>query len=119
MTTEQLRIFVVEDEALLALDLEDILSDLGHDVVGLAGSVRQALAFIEASDPLPDAAILDANLGGQSARPIADALSAREVYVVVASGYGPDELARLGFASPSINKPYSVEDLRSALLQAQ
>lgn len=116
---DRLRVLVVEDEALVALDLEDILTDLSHDVVGTAASVEQALAFVRNADMMPDAAIVDANLGGQSARPVVDALDAQGVNVVVASGYGATELARLGFENPSINKPYSARDIEAALLRSR
>src|SRR6056297_859023 len=113
--TERLRIFVVEDEALLALDLEDILVDLGHEVIAIAGSTELALEVLRDFDTPPDAAIVDANLGGQSARPVVDALCALSVAVVLASGYGRADLARLGFESPSIHKPYSSRDVAAAL----
>lgn len=115
--TDRLRILVVEDEPLVALDLEDILTDLSHDVVGAASSVEQALDFVDNGNPLPDAAIVDANLGGQSARPVVETFRANGIRVVVASGYGPTELARLGFDTPSINKPYSIRDVEAALLR--
>lgn len=114
-TAERLRILIVEDEALVALDLEDILADLGHDVLAIAASAEQALALLGDMDLPPDRAIVDANLGGHSARPVVDALRALGVAVVVASGYGKQELARLGFQSPSINKPYSSHDVETAL----
>lgn len=119
MGAEPLRVLVVEDEAMLALDLEDILHDLGHEVVGAVGNVGQAMAFVDACGSMPDAAIVDANLGGESSRPVADALASRDVYVVMASGYTSGELARLGFGSPSISKPYSRDDVRSALRDVQ
>ncbi|SRR6056297_1161577 len=113
--TERLRIFVVEDEALLALDLEDLLSDLGHEVVGTAASVDQALGFLREMKTPPDRAIVDANLGGNSSRPVVDALVTLGVPVVLASGYGRTQLAGLGFDRPSINKPYSSRDVEAAL----
>jgi DNA-binding response OmpR family regulator len=114
-TTDRLRILVVEDEALVAMDLEDILSHLGHDVVATAGSAEQAIAILDDMDQPPDKAIVDANLGGHSARPVIDALRRLGVGIVMASGYGKAELARLGFHSPSINKPYSARDVKIAL----
>jgi len=117
--SDRLTILVVEDEALVALDLEDLLIDLSHDVVATAASVDQALAFVRNADTMPDAAIVDANLGGKSARPVVDALDAQGVRVVVASGYGATDLARLGFESPSINKPYSARDIEAALLRVR
>ncbi len=113
--TERLRVLVVEDEALVALDLEDLLCDLGHEVVGTAASVDQALGLLRDMKTPPDRAIVDANLGGKSARPVVDALGTLGVPVVVASGYGRTQLAGLGFDGPSINKPYSSHDVEAAL----
>ena len=117
--SERLRVFVVEDEALLALDLENTLADLGHDVVGTAGSIETALDVLGRLDTPPDAAIVDANLGGRSARPVAEALSALGVPVVLASGYGSEELARFGFKTLSISKPYSPGDVAAALARSR
>lgn len=117
--TDRLRIFVVEDEALVAMDLEDILSDLGHCVVATASSAEQALALLGGMDLPPDRAIVDADLGGQSARPVVEALDRLGVRVLVASGYGKAELARLGFHNPSITKPYSPRDVETALSKAR
>lgn len=109
------RVLVVEDEALIALDLEGILEDLGHEVVGVAGGIEQALELLDSLDPPPDIAIVDANLGGRSSRPVVDALQERDVTVLVASGYGARELNGFGFDSPSINKPYTARDIEVAL----
>jgi DNA-binding response OmpR family regulator len=56
-----MKILVVDDEALIALAAKDILEEAGHDVIGPAGSVRQALAAVERERP--DLALLDINLG--------------------------------------------------------
>jgi DNA-binding response OmpR family regulator len=110
-----LRLLVVEDEALIAMMLEDILEDLGHEVIAVAASVSMALRAIESRRADFDAAILDANLNGASASPIASALRAAEIPFLLASGYEGAELRRLGFGETALRKPYRREDVRRAL----
>ncbi|HRD29207.1 MAG TPA: response regulator, partial [Caulobacter sp.] len=70
---EGLRLFLVEDEALVAMLLEDMLADLGCVVVDTAGSLDQALGRLEDIAGRADGAILDVNLGGEQVYPFADA----------------------------------------------
>jgi CheY-like chemotaxis protein len=81
-----LRILIAEDEALVAMMIEDIVTDLGCTVVGPAASVARALALIDGERL--DGALVDLNLGGEHARPIAEALVARGIPFVFVSGYG-------------------------------
>ena len=71
------RVFVVEDEMIVAWLLEDMPAELGCVVIGPAAKVDQALAMIEAK--AIDVAVLDINLNGEMSYPIADALAARGV----------------------------------------
>ncbi|PZN95104.1 MAG: response regulator [Alphaproteobacteria bacterium] len=80
------RILVVEDEYVIAMDLALELEELGFEVVGPAGSVSEALALVDRGDRL-DGAILDVNLRNERVYPVADALAARGVRFVFASGY--------------------------------
>ena len=111
----ELRLLVIEDEALIAMDLQDMLADLGHEVLGVSGTIDHALRLIEDCGDRVDAVLLDANLGGASARPIADLLRERNMRFIVASGYGREELRHLGFDGPSIGKPYRREEIDTAL----
>lgn len=79
------RILVVEDEMLLALDLQMILEDQGCEVLGPVPSAKRALALLERERP--DAATLDMNLNGQSSAPIAAALSEQKIPFLIISGY--------------------------------
>ena len=79
------RILIVEDEPMIALDLEDMLADADFEIAGVVSTLEAALRFIE--NHAFDAAILDANLGGASAAPAAAALAARSLPYVVLSGY--------------------------------
>src|SRR3954464_14730400 len=83
-----LRVLVVEDELLIALDLGSILDRLGRVVLGPAPTVPEALR-LPAADP-PDAALLDMNLRGTRATPVALALAlaGRGVPFAVVSAYG-------------------------------
>ena len=80
-----LRVLVVEDEALIALDLCLVLEDLGCRPVGPAASVGAALDLLRGS--FPDAALLDENLGTTLVTPVAEALAHRDVPFAIVSGH--------------------------------
>lgn len=84
----KLRILVVEDEMTIALMIEDMLTDLGHDVVELAMRLPRALAA--ARNETFDFAILDVNLDGHRSSPVAEVLIERGIPFVFATGYGSD-----------------------------
>jgi len=106
-------VLVVEDEALIAMDLESSLIALGFDVVGPVMSVKEALERI-GSHRL-DAAILDIKLRGEMVFPVADALVALGVPFVIVTGQSlavlPDHLRD----RPTMLKPYSKTELMSVL----
>jgi CheY-like chemotaxis protein len=107
------RVLVVEDEILLAWLLEDMLGDLGCAVVGPAASVKQALAMIDTE--AIDVAVLDVNLNGQLSYPIADALAARNVPFVFATGYDKVDLPEGYQAYPVLQKPFHGSELTDML----
>jgi CheY-like chemotaxis protein len=80
------RILIVEDEYIIAADLAQLLEGLGVTVIGPVGSVADALALL-AGEPAIDAAVLDVTLGTEKIFPVADALRARGVPFVFATGY--------------------------------
>ena len=103
------RLLVVEDEPLVALEIEAELTEEGAVVVGPAGSLEAAMRLIEA-EPI-DAALLDANLAGKPVDALAAALAARGVPFAFASGYGPSGLPE-GFRDrPLLGKPFGSEAL--------
>jgi CheY-like chemotaxis protein len=110
-----LKLLVVEDEAVISMDLECILEDLGHRVLGAAASVDRALELVNRFSADADGAVLDVNLGGTSSVPVAEALRARGVPFVVASGYERAELEQLGFVEKGVSKPYSATEIEHAL----
>lgn len=105
------RILVVEDEALVAMLLEDMLADLGCEVVGPAMRLDEGLELAQANGL--DAAILDINLGGERSYPIADLLDTRQVPTLFVTGYGHS--GRCGKADRVLQKPYQAPQLRAAL----
>jgi CheY-like chemotaxis protein len=105
------RILIVEDEGLVALQLQADLEDAGHSVVGPARSLAQGLHLAESEDF--DVALVDVSLGRDSSAPIADRLLARSVPFAFATGYAdsamlPEHLRRI----PRLSKPYAAEDVR-------
>ena len=105
------RVLIVEDAVLLAMELETALADAGAQVIGPAYELEEALAMLD--QPI-DAAVLDANLNGQSVAPVAQALAARGVPFVFATGYG-EVAGPGGFDAPVIRKPYDVTQVAAAV----
>ena len=111
---EGLRLLIVEDATLLALELEAGLVEAGATIVGTAGDVDEAMGHAEA--PL-DAAVLDVNLGGKLVTPVAERLAARGVPFVFATGYG-ERGAPGGFDAPIVRKPYNIHQIVRAVAEA-
>lgn len=110
------RILVVEDEMLIAMELEGVLEDEGCVAVGPAPTVCRALGLLDRE--LLDAAILDLNLDGLDASPIALALAERGVPFVVVSGYGGAEpLQPVLKAAPRLDKPVDHRRLVGVLIR--
>jgi DNA-binding response OmpR family regulator len=108
-----MRILVVEDEMLVSMLLEDMLADFGCSVVGPAPTIAEAMPL--ASGAEIDAAVLDLNLGGDPIFPVADALKARGVPFIFASGYGSGGLSEAHRGAPMLQKPFRQADLERAL----
>jgi PAS domain S-box-containing protein len=105
------RVLLVEDESLIAMMMEQTLRELDFDVVGPFGTVKDALAAVEHA--AVDAGILDINLGGEMAYPIARILQARKVPFVFMTGYGAETIAAAPFPDVRIfQKPLERETLR-------
>lgn len=111
------RILVVEDEYLIAMSLQDALENAGAVVVGPVPSIDKAIQTID-SEPNIDAAVLDVNLGGVLAYPIADMLIARKIPFVFTSGY-EDNVLRSRYAQvKNCPKPYLFQAMEEALVEA-
>ena len=107
------RVLVVEDEMLLGMLLEDMLTDMGHVVVGIVPRVIEALAA--AQREAFDLAILDVHLNGQAVFPVADALIERGIPFVFATGYGERGLPEQYRNRPILQKPFAKDDLEKTL----
>ena len=108
-----MRILIVEDEPLIAFEVEQTLTDAGFEIVGVAARVEEALAMID--DGALDAAVLDANLNRVSAAPIAIALTARGLPFIVTTGYTREQLPDGFKAWALIEKPCLPEQIIEAL----
>jgi len=111
-----MRILVLEDELLIAMDVEQLCRDHGaHDII----IVRSLGELQTAPEALPDAAIVDVMLGGESTLDFAKDLHARGIPFVFASGYTQsDEIFRDFPGVALVGKPYSGDDLMSAVAEA-
>ena len=112
---ENMKVLVVEDESLIAMQIESVLRAAGHDVVGPVGRLDRAVSC--ALDGRLDAAVLDVNLNGHLVTPLADILVERGVPFVFATGYG-EAGAPEGFDVPIVRKPYNVHQIVAALVEA-
>lgn len=104
------RVLVVEDEALIAAQIEETLAGAGYTVLGPAARVAEA--FDQLYVAAPDAALLDINLAGEASFPLAELLRSKRIPFAFCSGYGepailPDSLRD----TPFIAKPFETEEL--------
>lgn len=106
-----LKVLIVEDSLLLALELEAGLEDAGVVVVGCAAELSEALSMVEMDF---DVAVLDADLNGQSVAPVAEILRTMGRPFVFATGYA-DKAAPMGFDAPIVRKPYNVHQIARAV----
>jgi CheY-like chemotaxis protein len=107
------RVLVVEDEPMIRLLLDDMLTELGYSMAAEAGRLDEALAVAQQAEF--DLAILDVNLNGQPVTPVVDVLVERGVPFVFVSGYArrgiPDEHSN----TPLLQKPFHADGLARAL----
>lgn len=111
------RVLVLEDELLIAMFLDDLLVDAGYAVVGPASTVAEALAIL-AAQPLPDIALLDFHVAGETSLAVADTLAGRGVPMVFLTGYGREALPPPYRDRPVLTKPYEARELIAALTSA-
>ena len=109
-------VLVVEDNMIIGLDVEGMVSDMGAEHVTLAGTVSEALAAIDGTDFT--FAVLDVNLGSENSLPIAEALRAKGVPFLFGTGYGEVDGITSEMGAPVIQKPYSSDSLRQAVAAA-
>jgi CheY-like chemotaxis protein len=109
------RLLLVEDEMMVAMMVEDLLDDLGYVVVEVAGTLSRGLALVADPNLALDGAILDVNLGGDKVYPIAEALTAKGIPFIFATGYGIAGIAEPFSHVPALTKPYDPHVLEQTL----
>jgi DNA-binding NtrC family response regulator len=111
------RVLIVEDESLLGMELEALLKEDGCEVLGPASTVEWALDLIYEGEL--DLALLDVNLKGVRATPVAAALRDRGIPFVVVTGYSRAQTSEPELrTAPRVDKPVDCRDLRRAVAQA-
>lgn len=111
-----LSVLVVEDETIVSLLVESMLTDLGCNDVWYASGIEEGLTLLDKSTP--GAAVLDVNLAGEPVYPIARRLADAGVPFIFATGYGASGLHEDWTGRPVLQKPFQCEALASALAEA-
>jgi CheY-like chemotaxis protein len=112
------RVLVIEDEMLVAMMVEDVLSEAGYCVLGPVATVANAMAILSAEDRI-DVAVMDLNLAGETSLPLANVFREKNIPFMVMTGYGaaplsaPHELVRV------LSKPFDPLDLVAMLRKTQ
>jgi CheY-like chemotaxis protein len=110
-----LRVLVVEDDPLVSMLIEAMLEDLGCQPVGPLMRVAEALDFLKDGTDGFDVALLDVNVAGERIEPVAEILDAAGVRFAFSTGYGDAGLPERWRGAATLQKPYSMEDVRVAL----
>ncbi len=113
MQKKEIRILVVDDEPIIALEIASIAQEAGWNVTAMAHNVADALKVIEQNGC--DAAILDANLRGTTAAPIAQLLRDVGLPFVVVTGYFPDQIGDWVGDAVVLTKPFDPQGLKAHL----
>lgn len=108
-----LRIMVVEDEGIVLMLLEDMLSGMGHEVVASASNIEGASKLAREADV--DLAILDVNLNGHPTYPLAETLTSRGIPFIFATGYGNSALKSEWRSAKILQKPFTESDLEKVI----
>ncbi|HEY5047071.1 MAG TPA: response regulator [Rhizomicrobium sp.] len=106
------RVLIVEDEALIAFLLEEMIHDLGYEVAAVANSLSKAMATEPASF---DMAILDVQLNGEQVYPFAQTLTARGTPYAFATGNGGSDIPEAHRGALLLQKPFQQESLKRVL----
>lgn len=108
------RILVAEDKFFIATELRQELEKNGAEILGPSASIDAALRLSRTADSL-DAALLDIDLGGEMAYPVADALLERNVPFIFISGFGRQGLSEKYADTPLLDKPIVMHRLHAFL----
>jgi CheY-like chemotaxis protein len=115
MAGSRARVFLVEDEVLIAMLLEDMVVALGHEVAVGAANLDEAIAVAQTG--AFDLALVDLNLGGKLTYPVADILKGRGVPFAFVTGYGSAGILAAYSDAPVLEKPFRQEHLEIIIAQ--
>jgi CheY-like chemotaxis protein len=111
-----LRVLIVEDELIIAMELESLLGRLGCVVLDAAPTVKRALRAV--GHQQADVAVIDMNLQGKRATPVAEALQEQGVPFVVVNGYGSERLPERALQDvPCMRKPVNEHQLANVICE--
>ena len=111
--TAPLSFVIIEDEYLLQVLVEDMLTDLGHRVSHISAAVDEAVAICQTEDF--DVALLDLTLAGVPSYPVADVLNRRGIPYVFMTGHEATEIPVAYARAPLLCKPFRSEDLAAVI----
>jgi DNA-binding response OmpR family regulator len=110
------RILIIEDEVLVAMYLEELLTEMGHQVVGPAVRINDAMEL--AREAAFDFAVLDVNLAGVPSFPVADILRQRGIPFVFVTGYGAGGLVDGYRNELALQKPFDSKEIERTITEA-
>lgn len=114
---KDMRILVVEDETIIAMDLQGMLEDAGYQVIGPVGTVDDALGILDHEHP--DLALLDVNLGGENVFRVASTLAGQNAQIIFLTGHSAQHLPEEHRHRPLITKPYLPRTVLDAIQRIQ
>lgn len=107
------RVLLVEDQMIVAMEIEDMLRAAGCEVVGPVGTLQAAITL--GHEEALDLAVLDVNLDGDKVYRAAEELQARGIPFILATGYGESTLPEKWRDQPRLSKPFQREQLEQLL----
>ena len=106
-------VLVVEDEPIIAINTEMMLSSMGYENVEVVGSVADAMALLDRARV--EFAILDLSLGNETSIPVAERLCGENIPVIITTGFEEVDLPAVCAGTPILRKPYRLGDLESMI----
>lgn len=115
---EGTKVFLVEDESLVAMMIEAMVEELGATVIGTGRRIDEALHFVSSRHRDIDVAILDINLGGSHSYEIAQVAHSHGIPIVFSTGYDDGYIMEEWRGRPLLGKPFQLSELENALTKA-
>lgn len=108
------KVLVLEDETLVSMMVEDMLMDLGCEIIGPFSRLDQALNAVKEGVEF-DMALLDVNLGGERSFPLAEVLAEKQIPFVFTTGYDESGMPDAWRGRPSLRKPFMMHEMAAIL----